>query len=194
MLKYDSIKKVYEDNGFKFISFENIEDMKTSLMAEIGLDEKVDFGGSMTLFDLGIYEDLESRGQDLYWHWKHREKTRQGSAYLTSSNAITRDGKIVNIDGTGNRITSMVYGYENVYIIVGKNKLVKNYEEAIERIKNIAAPLNAKRLKLNTPCVKTGRCMDCNSPERICRAETIIHKNPGQTQIHIYLIEEDLGY
>ncbi len=194
MLKYDSIKRVYQANGFIFKSFDTVESCKEEVLKDIAPDEKIDFAGSMTLFNMGIYEDLKSRGQDLYWHWKDPKNTRKGQVYLTSSNAITEDGKLVNMDGNGNRVTSMAYGYERVYVVVGRNKLVKNYEEAIARIKNIAAPLNAKRLKTKTPCVKTGKCEDCSSSERICNIESTIHKNPGSTQIIIYLIDEDLGY
>lgn len=194
MLKYYSIKKVYEENAFIFESFKSAEDLRARLLSDIDLDESIDVAGSVSILELGLYEALKDRGQDIYWHWKDQDKTRQGKIYFTSSNALTRDGKLVNLDGTGNRVAGMIHGYDRVYIIVGKNKLVDDYEAARERIRQIAAPLNAKRLKLNTPCVKLGRCVDCDSDERICRAETIIHKNPAGSQLIIYLLDEDLGY
>lgn len=194
MLKYESVKKSCEKNGFNFKEFETVDKAKLELFNEIKMNDKVDFGGSVSLQEFDVYDELKDRGQDVYWHWRDEKKSRHGTVYLTSTNALTEDGKLVNMDGVGNRVTSMIYGYENVYIIVGENKLVKNYDEAIERIRNIAAPKNAQRLELSTPCVKTGKCEDCNSPQRICRAETIIHKNPNKTQINIYFIKENLGF
>lgn len=194
MFDYTNVKKTYERNGFKFEYCESKDDAKNKILSLIKDEDKVDLGGSVSLKQLNIYDELKSQDRDVYWHWIDKEKSRPGNIYITSSNALTEDGKLVNMDGAGNRVTSMIYGYENVYIIVGKNKLVKNYEEAIERIRNIAAPLNAERLNLNTPCVKTKKCEDCSSVERICRAETIIHRNPAQTQINIIFVGEEIGY
>ena len=154
----------------------------------------------MTILDMDIYEELIARGNKTYWHWKADDaKTALKNAvnsnvYLTSSNAVTEDGKLVNKDGTGNRVASMIYGHERVYIIAGKNKICKDVDEAFKRIETIAAPLNAKRLNLKTPCVYTGVCSDCDSAERICKAETIISKNPNGTEIHVFLINEEMGY
>lgn len=194
MFKFEDLQKVCEKNGFKFEFFKTKDELKKELKNLVKEDDRVDFGGSVSLQELKLYEEFKDEGIDVYWHWIDKEKTRLGNIYLTSTNALTEDGKLVNMDGVGNRVTSMITGYENVYIVVGQNKLVKNYDEAIARIRNIAAPLNAKRLNLNTPCVKTGKCEDCSSPERICRAETIIHKNPGKTQINIMFIGEEIGY
>lgn len=191
----EKLKAVYENNGFIFKSFENIEDAKRELFESIGEDRYITVGGSWTIEELGLYDELIDNGYKTHWHWKGQELgSLKEDLYLTSSNAITKDGKLVNMDGNGNRVAAMIYGFKDVYVIVGKNKLVENQQEAIERIKNVAAPLNAKRLGINTPCVKTGKCSDCSSPERICRAEVTIHKNPSTTQIHIYYIDEELGY
>ena len=104
------------------------------------------------------------------------------------------DGKLINMDGNGNRVASMVFGHEEVFIVVGKNKICKDYKSAIERIENIAAPKNAKRLGLDTPCNHFGKCNDCNTMDRMCSVETIIHRNPGKTKINICLVNEELGY
>ncbi len=194
----ESLKK----NGFKGEYFETKDEAIKKLMEEISRDETVAIGGSMTILDLDLYKKLKEEGNEVFWHWKvpaeegkKELKNAIGTdVYLSSTNALTMDGKLVNMDGTGNRVASMFYGHERVYIIAGKNKVCKDYEEASNRIKNIAAPKNAKRLKKNTPCVHTGKCNDCDSPDRICKAEVILHKNPDNTQIFVYIINEDLGY
>lgn len=196
----ERLVSILSKNGFCVKEFNNIEDVKTYLLEKINIKESVAIGGSMTIDDMNIYEELKQRGTNVYWHWKvenkklELEKAKTADVYLTSTNAITLDGKLVNMDGNGNRVTSMIYGHERVYVIVGKNKIVRDYKEARERIKNIAAPLNAKRLKIDTPCRFTGKCSDCDSKDRICNIETILHKNPGNTQIYVYLVNEELGY
>ncbi|MGA1861447.1 lactate utilization protein [Deferribacter thermophilus] len=114
--------------------------------------------------------------------------------FVTSTNALTLDGKLVNIDGTGNRVNAMAFGPKKSVVYTGINKIVENVDDAIKRIKFIASPMNAKRLNFNTPCAKTGFCADCNSPQRICRIVTIIEKNPPLSDIEIVIIGESLGF
>lgn len=197
--RFLKLKETLEKYGFMVKIFEDSKSAKDELLNEIKIDETVGIGGSMTIQQMGIYEDLKNRGNVVIWHWKKDvesplQKAMNTDVYLTSTNAITMDGKLVNMDGNGNRVASMFFGHKNVYVIVGKNKICKDYEEARQRIKDIAAPLNAKRLNLSTPCTITGKCNDCNSPQKICKVETIIHRNPGTCQIHIYLVDEELGY
>ncbi len=193
------LEKILSKNGFSVKTFNNIGEAKEALLSEIKKEESVGIGGSMTIQDMGIYEELKEKGIEVYWHWRKdvenaAVKAINADNYITSTNALTMDGKLVNMDGNGNRVASMIYGHKNVYIVVGKNKICKDYDEARDRIKNVAAPLNAKRLNLSTPCTHTGKCMDCDSPQRICKAEVIIHRNPGSTNTHIYLIDEEIGY
>ncbi|MCF6465711.1 lactate utilization protein [Clostridium sp. Cult2] len=196
LLAESSLKR----NGFQVKTFQNVQEAKEALMEAIDIDESVALGGSITLYELDIYEDFVKRGNETYWHWKGEDRKRElkkahtSKVYLTSTNALTLDGKLVNMDGVGNRVSSMFYGHERVYIIAGRNKICKDYEEAKKRIKNIAAPKNAQRLDVNTPCKFTGKCSDCDSPDRICNVEVIIHKNTSGSNINIYLIDEDLGY
>jgi hypothetical protein len=197
---FSEVSENLKKNGFLVKIFNNTVEAKEDLLKEISVDESIAIGGSMTISNMNIYEELKNMGNQVYWHWKAEDKkkelslARNADIYLSSTNALTLDGKFVNIDGTGNRVSSMFYGHNKVYIIVGKNKLCKNYDEAIKRIKTIAAPQNAERLKINTPCRFTGKCSDCNSPDRMCKAEVIIHKNPGATEINVYLVDEELGY
>ena len=193
-------KKSLENNGFTVEVFNNCEEAKEFLADEIKIDETVGLGGSITLYNMDLYEELKKRGNKVYWHWMADNKEEElinaslTDVYLSSTNAITLDGKLVNMDGAGNRVASLIYGHRRVYIIAGKNKIAKDYYKARERIKTIAAPKNAHRLNTNTPCKKTGECSDCNSLDRICKIEVIIHKNPAGADINILLINEDLGY
>lgn len=197
-LTVNNLKK----NGFGVEYFDNINNAKKYLLSKI--DDKIDIGigGSMTIFDSNIHEELIKRGNSVYWHWlandenknETLEKAKNASIYLASSNAITSEGKLINIDGVGNRVSSMVYGHDKVYIIAGINKIVKDDKKAIERIKNESCPKNAERLKLNTPCRYTGKCNDCNSPDRMCNITVILEKNPMKADIEILIVNEELGY
>lgn len=193
-------EKSLKRNGFQVRTFDKVDKAKESLMEAITTSESIALGGSMTLSQMGIYEDFKNRGNSIYWHWITENKNTKLKAaqnadiYISSTNALTLDGKLVNMDGVGNRISSMFYGHERVYIIVGRNKICKDYEEARDRIRNIAGPKNAQRLNVDTPCKITGKCSDCNSPARICNVEVIIHKNTSGSKINIFLIDEDLGY
>lgn len=193
-------KEALEKNGFKVKVFDEVEKIKETLLKDIGLEESIAFAGSMTLDELGLYEDFKDRGNKTYWHWKAKDgqaelkAARDADIYLSSTNALTLDGKLVNMDGVGNRVSSMFYGHERVYIIAGKNKIAKDLEEARDRIDNIAAPKNAQRLGIDTPCKSTGKCNDCDSPSRICNVEVVMHKNPMRANINIFLVDEDLGY
>lgn len=195
----EKLKNSLIEKGYGFEAFESIEELNKFLLKDIGPNESIGFGGSVTIKEAGIYESFKSRGNKLYWHWTKDcddplKKASQADIYMTSSNAITEDGKLINIDGTGNRVSSMIYGHKRVYIIVGKNKISKDYQEGLDRARNIAGPKNAKRLRVNTPCVKLGKCIDCKSKDRICRVEICFHEKPSSQPIIICLVNENLGY
>lgn len=122
-------------------------------------------------------------------------KAAQADWFIASANGITRTGKIVNIDGTGNRVASMLFGPKNVALIIGKNKFAETMDECMDRIKAVACAKNAQRLGLSTPCAVAGRCVDCFSKERICSVTTIIEAKPGAiSEMHLILVDEVLGY
>lgn len=156
----------------------------------------------MTIKELAIDEELKNRGNKVLWHWtapaKEKKAVRESAGnadiYLCSSNAVTKDGQLVNIDGTCNRIAGMLHGTGKVYMVIGANKIAKDFEEAISRIKNVACPANAKRLGLNTPCAKTGHCMDCTSSDRMCNATLILDRKPGSHPFEILLVNQEMGY
>jgi len=187
-------------NGFTVKYFEDGESAKKALIEDVGADLSVGFGGSVTVDKLGIYEALQSKGNPVFWHWKSEDKkealkqARGTDVYISGCNAITESGSLVNIDGTGNRLSGILYGHKQVFMVTGVNKIAGNYEEAMLRIKNQACGLNAKRLSLATPCAESGKCMNCDSPKRICRATLIIDRLPLGAQMTIYLIGESLGY
>lgn len=199
MEKLNQAEEALRKNGFDADAFDTREACIQDLLRKLPKDRTIAFGGSMTLKELGLYEVLKENGYDVKWHWMDKEdhllnKVRTRNIYITSSNAVTMDGKLVNMDANANRVASMMFGHMDVYIICGENKLVDDLKAASERIRKVAAPLNAKRLSVKTPCVTTGYCTDCKSPERICNVETVIHKKPAPTNIHIMLIKESLGY
>ncbi|MBK5262237.1 MAG: lactate utilization protein [Peptostreptococcaceae bacterium] len=191
-----------EKNGFETKYFETCDEALGELFNEISIEEGVGIGGSMTITGMGIREKLKELGYSVFTHNGESDplikkemlkKAMTTEVYLTSSNSITEDGKLINIDGTGNRLSSMLFGHERVIYICGKNKLVKDYSEAMVRVKTVACKKNAERLNLNTPC-RYGECNDCGSKQRICNATLIMEKRMTTGRATIYIINEELGY
>lgn len=193
-----------EKNGFKTKRVPDRHEALQWLLSTIPVGAKVGIGGSVTLRDVGIVDALEQRGNTIYAHWNpelSREERREvmrgqlhSDVFLASSNALTEDGKLVNIDNTGNRVASMIFGPSQAILVIGVNKIVRDLEAGIERARNTAAPMDCRRLERKTPCVETGRCEDCDSQERLCRAMTIIERVPSRSRITILLVEEPLGF
>lgn len=164
----------------------------------------VSVGGSMTLFETGILDYLRNgkyKFLDRYQEGLTKEdikeiyrKTFFADAYFTSVNALTEQGEIYNVDGNGNRVAATLYGPDKVIFIVGINKLVPEMNYAVERNETLAAPANAKRLNKQTPCTKTGICMNCLSKERICRKYVVIKGDMDKDRIHVIIINKNLGY
>lgn len=160
----------------------------------------IGIGGSVTIDTLGVYDRL-CESNEVFWHWKDRApetRARAGKAeaYLCSANGVSETGEIVNIDGFGNRVASTIYGPERVFLVVGRNKIAPDLTGAIDRARNIAAPLNARRLNRHTPCaVGEPRCRDCRSPEKICGVMTVFFMPPtSMKEFHVLLVDETLGY
>lgn len=189
---------------FEAAAVPDVTQAREDLLRAIPPDAVIGIGGSMTIRELSIIERLEARGNEIIHHWRPglNEETdrairqREGSAeyYLTSANAITAQGDIVNIDGIGNRVAHMIYGPRNVIIVAGYNKIVPDIDAGIARSKEIAAVLNAQRVKAKAPCAKAGKCVDCDAPGRICRVITIIQYRPWQTRIKVLLVNQKLGF
>lgn len=191
-----------EKNGMKTAYFDNSDSAVSYLMESIKEEATVGIGGSMTVKSLGIPEKLIDRGNKVYFHWlegtpegmdEARKNASRADVYLSSTNALTEAGQLVNIDGLGNRVSSMIFGPKKVYIVCGVNKITKNLDAAIQRIKDNTYK-NARRLKLDTPCAFTEKCSDCRSPQRMCSVTTIIDRRPYKTDFEIILIGQELGY
>ncbi len=164
---------------------------------------EVGCGGSMTVRELGLIERMRERGDTVYAHdpsmsfretLELRRRSLQCPFFLCSSNAITLKGELVNMDGIGNRVCGMTFGPSTVVVVAGANKLVADLDEAMARIRSVAAPANAMRYDLDTPCAKRGQCADCRSDASICRVTVITNMRPMLTDIKVVLLPEDLGF
>jgi hypothetical protein len=190
-------------NGFNAVYAPTKQEAISIALNLVPQNATVGVGGSVTIRELGIVESLKMKGHLIFDHYQgttDEEKTAACKAQLTSdvffasSNAVSIDGKLVNIDGTGNRVASMIYGPGQVILVIGAHKITDNLQQAIERAKQIAAPLNAERLNRNTPCVASGVCHNCDSKERICKVTTIIEKKPSNTPFTVIIVGEEIGY
>ena len=196
MANMESVRKHLEERGFQTSYFPTAQEAADYLNAQID-QTTVGIGGSMTIQAMGLFDRL-SQHNEVIWHWEGGELRRALTAdvYLTSVNGLAETGEIINIDGTGNRVSSTIFGHEEVYFIVGRNKLAADYDKALWRARNIASPKNAQRLGRKTPCaVKGDKCYDCKSPERICRALTVLWEAPtGIGRSEVVLIDQELGF
>ena len=193
---FDTVKQNLETRGFSVRTF------ATAAEAAAYLNEAIDgktvgFGGSVTLKNMGLYELLGSHNE-VHWHWvngpEERKAAMRTQVYLSSANGLAETGEIINIDGSGNRVASTLYGHEKVYLVIGRNKLAPTYDEALWRARNIASPKNAQRLGRKTPCaVKGDRCYDCKSPDRICRGLVVLWGAMMGMETEVILVDEDLG-
>jgi len=166
--------------------------------------ESFGIGGSDSVRALGIVDRINSMGKTVYDHWQpdlkpeqvHRIRLDQGrcDCFLCSANAVSLTGEIVNVDGIGNRVSAMSFGPRKVVIIAGMNKVRPTLESALARVREVAAPMRAKSLGMQTPCAETGLCADCNAPQRICRITTILHRRPMATDVTVVLVNAALGF
>jgi L-lactate utilization protein LutB len=178
---------------------------KEEIIAMIPAQATVARAGSMSLVEMGLWEALAQKGGveiiDPFTPGLTPEESyarmRQGllADYLiTGANALTMDGRIVNLDATGNRVAAMCFGPDKVILVVGLNKVTPDLDSALARVKHHAAPITAIRLKRETPCAETGQCLDCRSPARLCNMWSIIEGHRYENRLHVKLVGEDLGY
>ena len=198
-MAFETVKKNLEARGFSVQTFATAAEAADYLDSAID-NTSVGFGGSVTLEQMGLYERLE-RHDRVNWHWRPtvdgadaRQAAMTAEHYITSVNGLAETGELINIDGTGNRVASTLYGHKKVWFVVGRNKLAPTYDEALWRARNIAAPKNAQRLQKKTPCaVKGDRCYNCKSPERICRGLVVLWGPMMGMEAEVILVDEDLG-
>jgi len=202
------VKQALEQNNFEAFLADNAAKAKEVVQKEIlpktGA-QSVSWGGSLTFTSSGLYDAIKNHPDlevlDVFDKQRSDEEKselrRQAllvDLFITGTNAVTETGKLVNLDMYGNRIAAITFGPKNVVILVGRNKIVPDVEEAMFRIKNYAAPINAMRLDKKTPCVKTSYCEDCKSADRICNTWTITEKSFPKGRVKIVLINEDVGF
>jgi L-lactate utilization protein LutB len=186
--------------GFAVRYFDTAKEAADYLCDSIS-GKTVGIGGSVTIEQMGLYDRL-AESNTVYWHWKtNNTETRTAAAgaqvYLTSANAIAETGEIVNIDGAGNRVAATLYNHERVVFVAGVNKIAEDYERAVFRARNVAAPLNTRRLGMKTPCAvgKEVKCYNCASADRICCGVVTLlwpMRSVGVTEV--VLVGEGLGY
>ena len=191
-------------NDFQATYCKTGKEATAQILAQVPSASTIGIGGSWTLKELGILDKLETQGNVILDHNKSglskeenleiRRRELTSDVFLTSTNAVTMDGRLVNTDGIGNRVAAMIFGPKKVIVIAGINKVVADIADAEKRIKLVAAPINNKRLSTPNPCVKTGECMDCQGPTRLCNATTILSKRPRLTDIHVIIVGEELGF
>lgn len=198
LMEYSQIRTNFERHGFTTQLFSTKEAV-CSYLADILQNQTIGFGGSETLREIGLFETLQQKNA-VIWHNKIpglavRKLANCADTYITSANAITETGEIVNIDATGNRVAMTAFGPQSCYYVIGRNKITANISEAYSRCKNVAAPLNARRLGAKTPCaVKGDKCYDCNSPDRICRIISVIERVPLGMKCEIIFVDQELGF
>jgi L-lactate utilization protein LutB len=195
MADIQTLRKNLEQRGFSTSYFSTGKEAADYLNKKID-GKTVGIGGSLTVKQIGL-DQLLATHNDIKWHWSGATPQEAATAqvYLSSVNGIAETGEIVNIDGTGNRVASTIFGHEELYLLVGINKIASDYDAALWRARNVASPKNAQRLGRKTPCAVNGdRCYDCKSPERICRALAVLWEKPnGIGRAEVVLVGEELG-
>lgn len=199
----EKMRDNFNNRNIEVQFYENIHELKDNILNIIPLECKVGIGNSATLKKIGISDELSNRGNLVYDKTKAsnelevntlKKKSLLSDWYISGSNAISVDGHIVNIDHSGNRVAALMYGPDNVIIVVGKNKITNTLEEAIFRTKNIASPQNAQRAGYNPPCVKLGKCIDCRSSQRVCNYLVVIQGQYIPNRMKVFIVEEELGF
>ncbi len=206
-IRLADVKSSLESNKFQVHIAEDSAAAHRIVMEEIlpacGA-RSIGWGGSLTVVGTGLFQTLQSR-KDLDMidsldkrisveeQLERRRKAMLADLFITGTNAITEEGQLVNLDMLGNRVAAITFGPAHVVIIAGRNKIVPDVEEAMFRVKNLAAPANAMRLDKKTPCVKTSYCDECKSPDRICNSWTITEKSFPKGRVKVILVNQDLG-
>lgn len=205
-IRLADLKSALETNNFEVHLAETTADAQKivlDILSKTGA-RSVSWGGSLTVAGTGLYQAVKDR-TDLEMidtldkqvpaeeQMERRRRSLLVDLFITGSNAVTEDGQLVNLDMFGNRVAALTFGPKHVAVVIGRNKIVPSVDEAMFRVKNIAAPANAMRLDKKTPCVKTSYCEECKSPERICNSWTITEKSFPKGRVKVVLVNQDLG-
>lgn len=201
-MKLEIIKN-FKSRNIDVTFFETLENVKDKINELIPIDCSVGIGNSKTLKEMNISNVLRERGNIVFdktmtenkEESEHiKKKSLLADWYITGTNAISKEGHIVNIDHSGNRVAAMIYGPDNVIVVVGKNKICDTLDEATQRARNISAPMNAKRAGYNPPCLELKRCIDCKTDERVCFNLVIIEGQFVKNRMKLFIVNEELGF
>ena len=188
-MNYAKTVEALKRRGYEAVAVATGAEAAAIVMKEAEGAASVGWGGSESIKEIGVRDALAASGKEI------RDHQTIMDLFLLSANAITEDGVIVNIDGTGNRVAASIFGPKRVVYVVGRNKIVAGgVLEAIGRAKRSACPPNCRRLSKKTPCAEKGLCADCDSPDRICKVTAVFDRCPTHTSTLVILVDEDLGY
>ena len=200
----NAVVEELKKKGFFALYTDTKEEALEEVLKIIPEGATVGIPGSITIREIGVLDKLKEKGHTVFHHWdtslsseeklKMRKEELVSDIFLTSSNALTFDGMLVNIDASGNRVSGMAWGNNKIIFVVGINKITFNIESAIQRIRDKATPPNAIRLKIDTPCSHTGHCLNCDSPKRLCRALLILERATIGRESHVIIVGQKLGY
>ena len=195
-MNLDKTVKNLKLRRFQVSCFPTAQEAVDYLAAQIQ-NTSVGIGGSKTVDQIGLYDRL-CENNEVFWHWKNsapdtRMKANAAEIYISSANAISEDGEVLNIDGMGNRLAGQIWGHKKVYIIAGTNKICPDFDSALYRARNTAAVENCKRFQNNQPCQIDGKCHDCRSESRVCRALLVLWGPMMGMETEIVLIDQELG-
>jgi hypothetical protein len=202
-LKLEKVAAALSANGLDAVVVGSGDEARRRALELIPDRSTVGLGGSRTVRDIGLLDALRKGDFKLYDQYDpglskadsldRRMKGARAQYFVSGSNAVTEDGKLINVDGLGNRLAAFCFGPEKVVVVAGRNKVVETVEDGLRRVRRIAAPMNARRFGVNTPCAQAGECSDCRSPERICNLTLIIERQKDK-RISVILVNQDLGF
>ena len=199
----ESVVAALRARHFEAVYCKNADEAREAALARMPAGSSVFWGGSMTIRDIGLTAALKASGEYAVYDRETVPPAERmdflaehyfSDFFLASANALTEDGVILNMDGSGNRVAAMIWGPKKVILLVGINKVVKNFDAGIARVRGTAAPINAQRFDIETPCKKTGRCADCRFPDSICATFTTMRLCRPAGRITVILFGEDAGY
>ncbi len=199
-------------NHFDAVYAGDVQTAREKVLGMIALGATVGVGDSVSVRQIGVLEELVTRGNVVVnpfsrdislmttagqisedQRWQMHKIAVNCDFFITGTNVVTRDGKLFNTDAGGNRVAGMIFGPKHVIVVVGRNKIVQDLDEAFQRMKNVVAPALCKIKERKVPCVATGRCADCNARERACNVTTILEKRPTYTPFTVVMVDDDLG-
>ena len=197
------VVKALNSNFFEAYYCSNKKDAKEKVLSLIPENDTISWGGCKTMEEIGVIEEMKSGKYNVIDRDTAKTPEEKASimhqallcgTYLSGTNAVTENGQLLNIDSNGIRTAAIIYGPKNVIIACGMNKIVKDTADALSRARNIAAPVNAQRFDIKTPCKINGKCADCNSPDCICNVFVTTRHSKPQGRIKVVLIGENLGF